>query len=171
MFSTSHVLILTCSEQFWPNHLDLCCGCVFSAVTCVHAGLQLRRAVEAWEPRVETVPLHAWLHPWLPMLSAHLADLYPGIRFKLATALQQWHPSDGSAKELLSPWQPVRARLGRRLQVSCLLRVSCWLPYTHLVRACTGTAVAVAVTQTLSVGLWLTHVGMSSQSLTALITS
>ncbi|KAK9812190.1 hypothetical protein WJX73_003418 [Symbiochloris irregularis] len=68
---------------------------------------KLRRAVEAWEPRLETVPLHAWLHPWLPMLGPPLADLYPTIRFKLATALQQWHPSDGSAKELLSPWHSV----------------------------------------------------------------
>ena len=63
--------------------------------------------MEVWEPRVERVPLHAWLHPWLPMLPGPLADLYPGIRFKLAVALQQWHPSDGSAKELLSPWQTV----------------------------------------------------------------
>ena len=64
--------------------------------------------MEAWEPRRETVPLHAWLHPWLPMLQARLQDLHPGIRFKLATALQQWHPADQSAMALLSPWHHVR---------------------------------------------------------------
>ena len=80
------------------------CG-TFSESVCAR---QLQRAVEVWEPRVERVPLHAWLHPWLPMLPGPLADMYPGIRFKLATALQQWHPSDGSAKQLLSPWQSVQ---------------------------------------------------------------
>ena len=70
--------------------------------------MQLRRAVEAWEPRTETQPLHAWLHPWLPYLQGPMEDLYPGIRFKLVTALQAWHPSDASASALLSPWHKVR---------------------------------------------------------------
>ncbi len=66
--------------------------------------------MQAWEPRSETVPLHAWLHPWLPLLGAQLEDLYPGIRFRLAAALQQWHPSDASALALLSPWHTARPR-------------------------------------------------------------
>lgn len=69
--------------------------------------LQLARAVESWEPRSETVALHAWLHPWLPYLGNRMEDLYPSIRFKLSTALQQWHPSDQSALALLSPWHTV----------------------------------------------------------------
>ncbi len=71
--------------------------------------------MQAWEPRSETVPLHAWLHPWLPLLGGPLEDLYPGIRFRLAAALQQWHPSDASALALLSPWHTARpaAPLGR----------------------------------------------------------
>ncbi len=64
--------------------------------------------MQAWEPRSETVPLHAWLHPWLPLLGAQLEDLYPGVRFRLAAALQQWHPSDASALALLSPWHTAR---------------------------------------------------------------
>lgn len=69
--------------------------------------LQLTRAVAAWEPRTETVPLHAWLHPWLLWVGGAMEDLYPGIRQKLTTALQQWHPSDQSALALLTPWHQV----------------------------------------------------------------
>ncbi|CAL8461887.1 g1418 [Coccomyxa elongata] len=68
---------------------------------------KLSRAVQSWEPVQERVPLHAWLHPWLEMLGPQLEDLYPPIRFKLATALQAWHPSDASALALLSPWHKV----------------------------------------------------------------
>jgi tuftelin-interacting protein 11 len=82
--------------------------------------VQLRRAVEAWEPRNETVPLHAWLHPWLPSLGDRLQDLYPGIRFKLAAALQHWDPDDMSALALLQPWRTVCVTL-RRLPIPSLL--------------------------------------------------
>lgn len=73
--------------------------------------VQLCRAVEQWEPRTETVALHAWLHPWLPYLGTRMEELYPGIRFKLSTALQQWHPSDQSALALLSPWHTVHVSI------------------------------------------------------------
>eukprot|EP00955_Chlamydomonas_euryale_P045854 353259-Chlamydomonas_euryale.AAC.2 len=49
---------------------------------------RLRSAVAAWEPRQETVPIHTWLHPWLPLLGHALDELYPSIRHKLAVALQ-----------------------------------------------------------------------------------
>ncbi|EFJ43876.1 hypothetical protein VOLCADRAFT_65509 [Volvox carteri f. nagariensis] len=68
---------------------------------------KLRRALGEWEPRQETVPIHAWLFPWLPYLGQALDELYPHIRHKLDVALQAWHPSDGSALVLLSPWQRV----------------------------------------------------------------
>ncbi len=68
---------------------------------------RLRLAAEAWEPRQETVPVHAWLHPWLPHLGSQLEELYPGIRHKLLVALQAWHPSDGSALALVRPWHLV----------------------------------------------------------------
>ncbi len=35
----------------------------------------------------ETVPIHAWLHPWLPHLGPALEELYPVVRHKLAVAL------------------------------------------------------------------------------------
>ncbi|GIL44507.1 hypothetical protein Vafri_1959 [Volvox africanus] len=68
---------------------------------------KLRRALGEWEPRQETVPIHAWLFPWLPYLGQALDELYPHIRHKLDVALQAWHPSDSSALVLLSPWQRV----------------------------------------------------------------
>lgn len=68
---------------------------------------KLQVAVENWEPRQETVPIHAWLHPWLPYLGVQLSQVYPTIRYKLQTALTAWHPSDSSALILLSPWQKV----------------------------------------------------------------
>ena len=69
--------------------------------------VQLGRAVEQWEPRTETVAVHAWLHPWLPYLGSRMDQLYPNISFKLSAALEQCHPSDQSALALLKPWHTV----------------------------------------------------------------
>eukprot|EP00976_Prorocentrum_cordatum_P004405 86599-Prorocentrum_minimum.AAC.1 len=68
---------------------------------------KLQAAVDGWEPRQERIAIHAWLHPWLPLLGARMEPLYPTIRYRLAACLQQWHPSDGSARALLGPWQAV----------------------------------------------------------------
>jgi tuftelin-interacting protein 11 len=66
---------------------------------------RLAAAVERWDPRQETVPIHVWLHPWLPHLGAQLEAFYPTIRHRLTSALTQWHPADGSARALLAPWR------------------------------------------------------------------
>ncbi|MBN3311825.1 TFP11 protein, partial [Atractosteus spatula] len=68
---------------------------------------KLQREVESWNPLTDTVPIHSWLHPWLPLLQGRLEPLYPPIRSKLASALQRWHPSDGSARLILQPWKDV----------------------------------------------------------------
>lgn len=65
---------------------------------------RLTRAVHEWNPLVDAVPIHTWLHPWLPHLSDHMHAIYPVIRQKLTSALVHWHPSDRSAKLVLTPW-------------------------------------------------------------------
>lgn len=101
--------------------------------------MQLASAVEAWEPRSETVALHAWLHPWLPYLGSRMEDLYPSIRFKLSTALQQWHPSDQSALALLSPWHTVCSY--------CMLAVPLPISKHHLQQLCNHTEVCLMLQQ------------------------
>ncbi|KAL1481145.1 hypothetical protein MTO96_050427, partial [Rhipicephalus appendiculatus] len=69
--------------------------------------IKLQTEVEAWNPLTDTMPIHSWLHPWLPLMGLRLEPLYPPIRLKLANALSAWHPSDGSAKLILEPWRGV----------------------------------------------------------------
>eukprot|EP00696_Hemimastix_kukwesjijk_P001717 gnl/Hemi2/12104_TR4131_c0_g1_i1.p1 gnl/Hemi2/12104_TR4131_c0_g1~~gnl/Hemi2/12104_TR4131_c0_g1_i1.p1 ORF type:complete len:415 (-),score=103.50 gnl/Hemi2/12104_TR4131_c0_g1_i1:97-1182(-) len=68
---------------------------------------RLQREVDSWNPRADTVPIHVWIHPWLPLLGARIAELCTPIRHKLAVVLQDWLPSDPSALIILSPWRDV----------------------------------------------------------------
>ena len=43
--------------------------------------------VDTWDPLRETMPIHAWLHPWLPLLGQHMEPLYPTICYKFGNAL------------------------------------------------------------------------------------
>ncbi|KAG8226104.1 hypothetical protein J437_LFUL006733 [Ladona fulva] len=65
---------------------------------------KIQAAVECWNPLTDTVPIHAWIHPWLPLLGSRLEIVYPTIRQKLSVALVNWHPSDRSARLMLTPW-------------------------------------------------------------------
>ncbi|XP_071447563.1 tuftelin-interacting protein 11 [Hetaerina americana] len=68
---------------------------------------KIQAEVECWNPLTDTVPIHAWIHPWLPLLGSRLEIVYPTIRQKLSVALVSWHPSDRSARLMLTPWAKV----------------------------------------------------------------
>lgn len=65
---------------------------------------KVQMEVEIWNPLTDTMPIHSWIHPWLPMMCERLEPVYAPIRQKLANALTKWHPSDASAKLILQPW-------------------------------------------------------------------
>ncbi|XP_038071754.1 tuftelin-interacting protein 11-like isoform X2 [Patiria miniata] len=71
---------------------------------------RLQETVDEWNPLTDIIPIHAWLHPWLPLMGDKLEPLYIPIRQKLARALSNWHPSDSSAKTILIPWRRVFSR-------------------------------------------------------------
>ncbi|XP_033628549.1 tuftelin-interacting protein 11-like isoform X2 [Asterias rubens] len=71
---------------------------------------RLQETVDEWNPVTDVIPIHAWLHPWLPLMGDKLEPLYIPIRQKLARALSNWHPSDSSAKTILMPWRRVFSR-------------------------------------------------------------
>ncbi|KAL3268527.1 hypothetical protein HHI36_007636 [Cryptolaemus montrouzieri] len=67
---------------------------------------RLKEEVNSWNPLTDTVPIHTWIHPWIPLLDSKLQEvIYPIIQEKLGSALTNWHPSDRSAKFMLQPWQ------------------------------------------------------------------
>lgn len=79
----------------------------FFTVHCFYSFICPVWQVDNWNPLTDTVPIHSWIHPWLPLLQSRLEPLYPPIRSKLSNALQRWHPSDTSARLILQPWKDV----------------------------------------------------------------
>mmetsp|Transcript_24328 Transcript_24328/g.54166 ORF Transcript_24328/g.54166 Transcript_24328/m.54166 type:complete len:775 (+) Transcript_24328:32-2356(+) len=68
---------------------------------------RLQAEVEAWDPRIDKVPIHLWIHPWLEILGSKLNCLWAPIRFKLSSSLDRWNPNDVSAHDMLKPWRLV----------------------------------------------------------------
>lgn len=69
---------------------------------------KLSAVVDSWDPRREKVPIHVWVHPWLPMLEqSSMETLCHAIRYKLSSVLRVWQAHDTSAHALLSSWKNV----------------------------------------------------------------
>lgn len=68
---------------------------------------KLAAAVKQWSPTSDPLPIHTWLHQWLPLMKAKLSTLYPDIRRKLHQALTHWEAKDESALAILRPWKDV----------------------------------------------------------------
>ncbi|XP_014665360.1 PREDICTED: tuftelin-interacting protein 11-like [Priapulus caudatus] len=71
---------------------------------------RLHAEVTSWNPLTDTMPIHAWLHPWLPLMGKRLEPLYAPLRNKLSNCLTNWHPSDPSARLMIQPWVKVFSR-------------------------------------------------------------
>ncbi|KAF9122781.1 hypothetical protein BGW39_009492 [Mortierella sp. 14UC] len=69
---------------------------------------KLHKEIEKWSPR-ESLMLHTWLHPWLPILGQSRMDqeLFGDVRRKLSSALAAWQVLDPSAYTVLKPWRDV----------------------------------------------------------------
>uniref|UniRef100_A0A7E4V146 G-patch domain-containing protein n=1 Tax=Panagrellus redivivus TaxID=6233 RepID=A0A7E4V146_PANRE len=63
--------------------------------------------VDQWNPLTDSVPIDSWLLPWHHVLGHRLTSVYAPIRQKLAKALREWIPTDGSAYAVLAPWKNV----------------------------------------------------------------
>ncbi|KAF9949627.1 hypothetical protein BGZ70_001695, partial [Mortierella alpina] len=69
---------------------------------------KLQKEVDRWNPR-DSLMLHTWIHPWLPVLGGARLDqeLFGDIRRKLAAGLVAWNVLDPSGLRVLEPWKGV----------------------------------------------------------------
>nr|CAD7587242.1 unnamed protein product [Timema genevievae] len=65
---------------------------------------RITQEVEYWNPMTDTVPIHAWIHPWLPLL-AGIAGQGTSTRSPLGNSGQS------GSRSVLKGWQPQCVRL------------------------------------------------------------
>ena len=67
---------------------------------------RLAAELSGWQPKSDPTPPHLWLHPWLPLLPPPgLAELFPQLRHKLATALGAADTAGAGGVALVAPWK------------------------------------------------------------------
>ena len=51
---------------------------------------RLQHGVQGWDPTTDTVPLHTWVHPWLPLMGwyIHVQCIYMNMHSTLAKYVQ-----------------------------------------------------------------------------------
>jgi tuftelin-interacting protein 11 len=97
--------------EFLEHWLPLVPPCVLDNIRDQLVVPRIQHEVEECNPMTDTVPVLAWIHPWLPLLGNRLeTTVSPVIHHKLSKALVNWHPSDRSAKLMLLPWHGVFSR-------------------------------------------------------------
>eukprot|EP01029_Cantina_marsupialis_P019882 TRINITY_DN4624_c0_g1_i1.p1 TRINITY_DN4624_c0_g1~~TRINITY_DN4624_c0_g1_i1.p1 ORF type:complete len:738 (+),score=225.80 TRINITY_DN4624_c0_g1_i1:174-2387(+) len=67
---------------------------------------KVNQAMVTWNP-TDRIPIHLWLHCWLPLLQKKLQSNFWQLSNRMMQALQNWHPSDLSAVSVVTPWQGV----------------------------------------------------------------
>ncbi|KAL0406385.1 UNVERIFIED_CONTAM: Septin and tuftelin-interacting protein 11 [Sesamum latifolium] len=50
---------------------------------------KISAAVDSWDPRTETIPIHSWIHPWLPLLGHNWEQLM--VRYIIPKLLAVMH--------------------------------------------------------------------------------
>ena len=70
--------------RIWPIRSPQCgWGTSLTPSPFVQVVPKLLVAVNSWDPKVDPIPVHEWLHPWLPFIPDQLEQLYPTLRYKI----------------------------------------------------------------------------------------
>ncbi|CDF36842.1 Tuftelin interacting protein 11, predicted [Chondrus crispus] len=87
---------------------------------------RLVRSVEQWKD--DDVPLHVWIHPWLPVVGRRgLGEVLGRVRVQVTKRLEKWSSRDGIERtrelvELVQRWTGVLSR--RKLQMALARHVT-----------------------------------------------